>query len=134
MPRHSYREHDYTFGQTMLRLRKSLRLTQAGLAQQLGVSRRAVGEWEGGLNYPREHHLQHVIELCVQQHVFAPKREEEEIRALWETGHQRVFLDEAWLSALLDMYTTPVFTSEVRATSNQATAMQSATFPRIDWV
>ena len=43
MPRHSYREHDYTFGQTMLRLRKSLRLTQAGLAARLRVSRRAVG-------------------------------------------------------------------------------------------
>ena len=101
MPRHSYREHDYTFGQTMLRLRKRLRLTQAGLAHLLGVSRRAVGEWEGGLNYPREEHLQHLIELCVQQQVFAPEREEAEIRALWETAHQRVFLDERWLSNLL---------------------------------
>jgi ATP/maltotriose-dependent transcriptional regulator MalT/transcriptional regulator with XRE-family HTH domain len=101
MPRHSYREHDYTFGQAMLRLRKRLRLTQAGLADLLGVSRRAVGEWEGGLNYPREEHLQHLLELCVQQHVFAPEREEEEIRALWETAHQRVFLDERWLSNLL---------------------------------
>jgi ATP/maltotriose-dependent transcriptional regulator MalT/transcriptional regulator with XRE-family HTH domain len=101
MPRHSYREHDYTFGQAMLRLRKRLRLTQAGLADLLGVSRRAVGEWEGGLNYPREDHLQHLLELCVQQHVFAPEREEEEIRALWETAHQRVFLDERWLSNLL---------------------------------
>ncbi len=47
MPRHSYRKHDYTFGQTMLRLRKSIGLTQAGLAERLRVSRRAVGEWEG---------------------------------------------------------------------------------------
>ena len=101
MPRHSYREHDYTFGQAMLTLRKRLRLTQAGLAAHLGISRRAVGEWEGGLNYPKEEHLQHVIELCVQQHIFAPKREEEEIRALWEMAHQRVFLDERWLSDLL---------------------------------
>jgi hypothetical protein len=37
----------------------------------------------------------------VQQHVFAPEREEEEIRALWKTAHQRVLLDEVWLSALL---------------------------------
>ena len=57
MPRHFYREHDYTFGQAMLTLRKSLRLTQAGLADLLGVSRRAVGEWEGGLNYPKAHHF-----------------------------------------------------------------------------
>ena len=82
MPRHSYREHDYFFGQAMLRLRKRLRLTQAGLADRLGVSRRAVGEWEAGSNYPREQHLQHVIELCVQQHVFPPARKEEEIRSV----------------------------------------------------
>ena len=46
MPRHSYRERDYILGQATLMLRKSLRLTQAGLADLLGVSRRAVGEWE----------------------------------------------------------------------------------------
>jgi transcriptional regulator with XRE-family HTH domain len=101
MPRHSYREHDSTFGQAMLTLRTSLGLTQVGLADLLGVSRRAVGEWEAGSNYPKAEHLQHLLELCVQQHVFAPEREEEEIRALWKTAHQRVLLDEAWLSALL---------------------------------
>ena len=51
--------------------------------------------------YPKVEHLQHVLELCVQQHVFAPEREEEEIRALWKTAYQRVLLDESWLSALL---------------------------------
>src|SRR5205823_4097617 len=57
-------------------------------------------------------------------------------RALWETAHQRVFLDEAWLAAVLSTQTTPVFTSttEVGATPDQAPAMQSAAFPRIDWV
>ncbi len=65
MPRHSYREYDYSFGQTMLRLRTSLRLTQAGLADLLGVSRRAIGEWEGGLNYPKPEQLQHVLGLSV---------------------------------------------------------------------
>jgi len=87
MTRHSYRERDYAFGQVMLKL--------------LVVSRRAVGEWETGSNYPKVEHLQHVLELCVQQHVFAPEREEEEIRALWKTAHQRMLLDESWLSALL---------------------------------
>ena len=41
MPRHSYRERDYAFGQAMLTLRSSIGLTQAGLAELLGVSRRA---------------------------------------------------------------------------------------------
>jgi transcriptional regulator with XRE-family HTH domain len=111
MAGHSYRERDYTFGQLMLKLRTSIGLTQAGLAALLGVTRRAVGEWETGLTYPKAEHLQHFIALCVRQHVFAPERKEEEIRALWKTAHQRVLLDETWLSALLSTQTTPVFTS-----------------------
>ncbi len=95
MPRHSYHERDSTFGQAMFKLRTSIGLTQAGLGALLGVSRRAVGEREGGLNYPKVPHLQHFLELCVQQRVFAPEREEEEIRVLWKTAHQRVLLDEA---------------------------------------
>ncbi len=65
MTRRSYHEHDSTFGQAMLTLRTSIGLTQAGLADLLGVSRRAVGEWEGGLNYPKAERLQHVLELWV---------------------------------------------------------------------
>ena len=61
MPRHSYRERDYTFGQLMLKLRTSMGLTQAGLTALLGVTRRAIGEWEGLLNYPKAHHLQHFL-------------------------------------------------------------------------
>ena len=136
MPRHSHHERDYAFGQVMLTLRTKIGLTQAGLADLLGISRRAVGEWEIGSNYPRAERLQHFLVLCVQQHVFAPGREEEEIRALWKTAHQRVLLDETWLSALLSMQTTPVFTSttEVLAASDQSPAMESAAFPRIDWL
>jgi hypothetical protein len=43
MPRHSYRERDYPFGQAMLTLRTSIGLTQAGLGRLLGVSRRDEG-------------------------------------------------------------------------------------------
>src|SRR5438105_6759757 len=107
MPRHSYRERDYTFGQVMFKLRTSIGLTQAGLADLLGVSRRAIGEWEAGSNYPKAEHFKHFIELCMQQYVFAPEREEEEIRALWKTAHQRVLLDEGWLSALLARPSAP---------------------------
>jgi WD40 repeat protein/transcriptional regulator with XRE-family HTH domain len=136
MPRHDYREHDYTFGQAMLKLRTSIGLTQAALAQLLGISRRAVGEWEVGSSYPKAEHLQRFIGLCVQHHGFALGREEEEIRALWKTAHQRVLIDETWLSALLSTQTTLVFTSttEVPAASDQAPAMEAAAFPRIDWV
>ena len=70
MTRHSYQERDYIFGQVMLKLRSSIGLTQAGLAHPLGVSRRAVGEWEAGSNYPKAEHLQYFLALFVQQHVF----------------------------------------------------------------
>jgi WD40 repeat protein/transcriptional regulator with XRE-family HTH domain len=153
MTRHSYRERDYTFGQTMLTLRTSIGLTQASLADLLGVSRRAVGEWEAGSTYPQAEHFQHFLELCVQQHVFTPEREEEEIRALWKTAHQRVLLDEAWLSTLLARPTAapaPVeeagATAAVRASPapvqlSPAAEMplaqvggETAVSPRIDWV
>jgi len=107
MKRFSYGERDYAFGQAMLSLRTTIGLTQAGLADLLGVSRRAVGEWEAGSSYPTAHHLQHVMTLAVQQHAFPPGREAQEIRALWKAAHQKVLLDEQWLSALLNQPSPP---------------------------
>ncbi len=43
-----YQERDYAFGQRMLTLRTAIGLTQAGLADMLGVSRNAVSGWEAG--------------------------------------------------------------------------------------
>ena len=97
----SYGEHDYDFGQIMLTLRSAIGLTQAGLAEWLGVSRRAVGEWEAGSSYPKAEHLKQLIELGVKQQAFPAGREAEEIRALWKAARQRVLLDEHWLSSLL---------------------------------
>ncbi len=101
MKRYFYHERDYTFGQTMLRLRMSIGLTQAGLAALLGISRRAVGEWEAGSSYPKADHLKYFLELCVRASAFPHGREEEEIRSLWHAAHQKVLLDEFWLAALL---------------------------------
>src|SRR3989441_2926251 len=101
MKRSSYGERDYAFGQSMLALRTSLGLTQAELAHRLGVSGRAVRQWEAGLSYPTAEHLQHVMTLAVRASAFSPGREAEEIRALWKAAHQKVLLDEQWLSTLL---------------------------------
>ncbi len=102
MKRFSYRERDYGFGQAMLTLRTSIGLTQVGLADLLGVSRRAVGEWEAGSSYPKAEHLKELITLGVQQQAFPPRHEAEEIRTLWHAAHQKLLLDEAWLASLLD--------------------------------
>src|SRR5713101_8030420 len=101
MKSYSYRERDYAFAQLMLTLRITIGLTQAGLADRLGISRRAVAEWEGGLSYPKAEHLKQLITLGVQQQAFPAGREAEEIRALWKAAHQKVLLDEAWLDDLV---------------------------------
>jgi WD40 repeat protein/transcriptional regulator with XRE-family HTH domain len=98
----SYRERDYAFGQIMLTLRTEIGLTQDALAKYLGVSRRTVGEWEGGNSYPKAEHLKEVIALAVQNQAFPKGSEAEEVRAVWKAGHQKVLLDERWLSALLE--------------------------------
>jgi transcriptional regulator with XRE-family HTH domain len=103
----SYGERDYAFGQLMLRLRTSIGLTQAGLADLLGVSRQAVGEWETGSSYPKAEHLKRLLALGVQQQAFAAGQEAEEIRALWRAAHQKVLLDEFWLHELLRQKAAP---------------------------
>src|SRR2546426_3116653 len=99
--RSSYRERDYAFGQLILTLRSAIGLTQAGLSDHLGISPRAVGEWEAGSSYPKATHLKALIALAVKEQVFPVGHEEEEIRALWKAAHQKVLLDETWLSVLL---------------------------------
>ena len=101
MRTHSYSERDYAFGQAMMTLRTAIRLTQVDLARLLGVSRGAVLSWEAGSSYPKAEHLKRFVALGVQQQAFAAGREEEEIRALWQAAHQKVLLDEQWLSTLL---------------------------------
>lgn len=85
----------------MLTLRTAIGLTQTGLADHLGVSRRSVGEWESGSSYPKVEHLKNLITLAVEQRAFPAGREIEAIRSLWEASQQKVLLDEAWLTVLL---------------------------------
>src|SRR5260370_20273359 len=82
-------------------------MSQGGRGDLLGVSRRAVGEWEAGSSYPKAHHLQPVMPLAVRASALPPGREAEEIRAFWKMAHQKVLLDESWLSALLNQPSPP---------------------------
>src|SRR5712692_12121608 len=101
MKRFSYSERDYAFGQAMLTLRTAIGLTQADLAELLGVSRKAVSRWEAGGSYPTAEHLKTLLAFAAGQQAFPAGREEEEIRALWQAAHQKVLLDERWLQGLL---------------------------------
>ena len=134
----SYRERDYAFGQLMLTLRTKLELTQTELAEVLGVGRRAVIDWEGGLTYPTTDHLKQFVVLAIQRQAFHASREAEEIRALWQASHQKVLFDEMWLGRLLpDAGSAPaskqVEEIAVTAPPPDPLASLSGGGPRVDW-
>ena len=108
MKRSSYGERDYAFGQAMLTLRMAIGLTQAGLAEFLGISRKAVGGWESGSSYPKAAHLKALLTLAVQEGSWPAGREAEEVRAFWKAAHQKVRLDESWLSTLVSQHPRPL--------------------------
>jgi len=121
----------------MLTLRTTIGLTQAGLADLLGVSRRAVAEWEGGSTYPKAEHLKAFLALAVGQQAFPAGREVEEIHALWQAAHQKVRLDESWLAALLSqpcpaltlLPTVPLEEPQ----RGEVPAAEPPPGPRVDW-
>lgn len=131
MPYSSPGEPDYAFGQAMLTLRDTLGLTQAALAQHLGISRHAVGAWETGIKYPSAAHLKHLITLAVAQQAFTPGREAHEIYALWRAAHQKVLLNEAWLDALLRPDHPSAAPSPPAAPAQQVAPPASG--GRVDW-
>ena len=103
----SYRERDYAFGQVLLTLRTRFGLTQTALADLLGVTRRAVIDWEGGLAYPKVDHLKQFVVLAIERQVWPFGREAEEVRTFWQAARQKVPLDEAWLGGLLSHLQAP---------------------------
>src|SRR5437016_5755403 len=137
MKRSSYGERDYGFGQAMLTLRTAIGLTQAGLAEFLGVSRKAVGGWESGGSYPKASHLKALLTLAVQQGTFPAGREAEEMRAFWKAAHQKVLLDESWLSALLSQHPRSLermLPPSIDVTGDATPALAApASGPRVDW-
>src|SRR5260370_40997700 len=72
MKRSFYGEADYAFGQAMLTLRTAIGLTQARLAELLGVSRRAIGKWGAGRRYPPSPHPKTWIAFAVGQRALPP--------------------------------------------------------------
>jgi transcriptional regulator with XRE-family HTH domain len=101
MKKFSYHQRDYAFGQIMLTMRTRVGLTQAELGKILGVSRKAIGDWERGSSYPQAEHLKQFIALAIHYRAFPAERIVEEVHAIWERANQKVFFDETWLTTLL---------------------------------
>ncbi|HEX6480831.1 MAG TPA: NB-ARC domain-containing protein [Ktedonobacteraceae bacterium] len=134
----SYRERDYAFGQVMLTLRTRLKLTQTELAEMLGVRRRAVIDWEGGLTYPNVDHLKQFVVIAIERQAWSFGHETEEVRALWQAARQKVLLDEAWLGGLLSHLQAPPASQSAEETSAtapppEALASPSRGGPRLEW-
>src|SRR5947208_3878132 len=68
---------------------------------------RVKSEGESGGSYPKAEHLKALLTLAAQQGTFPAGREAEEMRAFWQAAHQKVLLDESWLSALLSQPPSP---------------------------
>jgi transcriptional regulator with XRE-family HTH domain len=129
-----YRDHDYAFGQVMTTLRTALGMTQASLAGTLGVSRRAVGDWEAGNSYPKAENLKQVIALAAEHEALQVGHEAEEVRMLWLAAHQKVLLDEAWLAGLLSRLPAWPGPVQVEEEPGAAQAVRPANAgPRLDW-
>jgi DNA-binding XRE family transcriptional regulator len=112
----------------MLTVRTRMGLTQAGLAEILGVSRKTVGAWEGGSSYPQAEHLKQFIALAIQHRAFPAGHEAEEVHALWQTAHQKALIDETWLATLITRSEASPLLQPIMKTS----AMAALTH-RMDW-
>ncbi len=134
MKQPSYREQDQVFGQMMLTFRSRMGVTQAALADVLGVSRRSVADWEAGDKYPKAEHLQAFIGIAFKNRIFHAGQEETEIRALWKAAHQKMLLDESWLVNLLSNGQAPHVTPPVEKPREAILTTPVPTNERrIDW-
>src|SRR5260370_31955532 len=74
-----------------------------------GVTEKAIRNWEGGSNYPRQDNLRKLLELSLDKDAFAAGLELDEARALheqWqESTHRRInSFDELWFATLLKQW------------------------------
>ncbi len=98
-----YRHHGYELGNQLLILRTRVALTQIALAEQIGVHRRSVQNWETGVSYPKAEMLQRLIAVFLRHHAFTPGNERAEALALWEQAthdgpHPLPAFDEGWFA------------------------------------
>ena len=71
----AYPSRDYAVGQYLLTLRSRGQLTQATLADRIGVHRRSVQKWESGETYPTADNLRTLIAVLLPLGAFTPGQE-----------------------------------------------------------
>jgi len=98
----AHHDLDDPFASHFVTLRTTMGLTQAALAEQLGVTERAIQRWEGGTRTPKADTLKAFLVLCLEHHAFSEGQELEQARLLWKAAHLKVLFDETGLRALLN--------------------------------
>ena len=98
------------FRSLVLRYRGRTVLTQRELAARMGASRRALQEWEAGVNYPTADRLKALIQVLLEEGGLSVGHAREEAEELWaavlrEALRMHATLDRAWLDALLAEHT-----------------------------
>jgi len=106
---HHYTTKNYAFGLLLLTLREKAGLTQVSVAGLIGVSEKAVYNWEAGSDYPTGINLKKLIETYLYRNVFTIGQEQEEARAVWEqialhAPRRKAIFDDEWFAALLNNY------------------------------
>jgi small subunit ribosomal protein S17 len=101
-------------------------LTQRRLAETLGVSRKAVIDWEGGISYPQGKHLKQFIALAIRHRAFSAGRVVEEVRAIWQGSHQKTLFDESWLTTLLPPLEASLYLQPAEETVEETAAQAEA--------
>jgi len=100
-----YKLKDNQFGLLALTLRERAGLAQAEVANELGVSERAIRHWEGGTTYPTATNLKELIKLYLLRGVFVEGQERDEAKAFWEqaiesASRRKALFDDAWFDEL----------------------------------
>jgi transcriptional regulator with XRE-family HTH domain len=101
-----------SFRGLLIRHRGRSGLIQRDLAARAGVSRGAVQDWEGGLNYPTAERLRVLVQVLLEAGGLTVGRELSEARELWgaverESPRVHAPFEEAWFAALLAAHAAP---------------------------
>ena len=104
---HQYTAKNYAFGLLLLTLREKAGLTQTAVAGLIGVSEKAVYNWEAGSDYPTGMNLKKLVEMYLYRNVFTSGNEREEARAVWEqillhAPRRKAIFDEEWFTTVLN--------------------------------
>ncbi len=102
-----YDTKDYTFGLLLLSLREKAGLTQTAVATFIGVSEKAVYNWEAGSDYPTGMNLKKLVTVYIQNNAFTVGQEREEAYAVWKllslhAPRRKAIFDEEWFATLLN--------------------------------